>query len=235
MKKSYLFVCIFVAILLMLTSVQVLAAPLPVRTSSVSPVKKTPQVKPQTQPEQNSDETSDDGPNGKANGQGHGKGKVQHYQGTVSGKSASSITLTLADGSSKTISVNSETKIKIPGVKDATLDTIQTGSRVNVQVRGADAQGNPVARMVMAIPGKPAKAHHVGTVTAYGNGSITIQGKDGTTTTYTVNADTKILPKGATVAQGATVTIIAPRNPAGGALVAKGIVVHGSGEDSESD
>ena len=92
-----------------------------------------------------------------------------------------------------------------------------------------DQSDNLVARSVMVIPGKPAKAHRVGIVTAYSPGeSITIEDKNGDTFTFSLNDDTKLLPPGRaeTLAVGSRVTVIAPRDPASGGTLAKGIVIH---------
>jgi hypothetical protein len=218
MKRSTLIVFVIVMLALVLTTAQVLAAPAPGSTGLVSAAKKTPEAKPES----------------KSNDKAGKKGKVQHFKGTVAGKTAASLTITLDDGSSVTVGVNGETKVKIPTVKDATLDSIQAGVRVNVQAR-ADASGSPIAQKILVVPGKPTKVHRVGVVTAYSAGSITIQDKDGGSTTFIVTTDTKILPKHAaeSLGVGVRVTIISRRDPAGGPLAAQGIVIHGTGSDTD--
>ena len=155
------------------------------------------------------------------------KGKHEHFKGTVAAVTDSSLTLTLKDGSSVTVGLTADTRIKFAGKKDSATE-IQVGMTASVQaVR--DENDNLVARMVMVIPGKPEKIHRVGVVTEYTPGvSITIQDKDGNTFTFTLTAETKILPveRADELAVGSRVTVIAPRDPATGGVTATGIVVH---------
>ncbi|MGE5071888.1 MAG: DUF5666 domain-containing protein [Anaerolineae bacterium] len=156
-------------------------------------------------------------------------GKPQILRGTISAVDASSITLTLADGSSVSVGITPQTKIHVPGPQSAG-DTLVTGMRAVVMAYNDPNGGSGlVARMVIAIPGQPVRAHRVGTVTAYTAGSsITIQAKDGNSYTFALTADTKILPeeRAAALAVGSLVTVIAPRVPASTGWTAKGIVVH---------
>ena len=157
-----------------------------------------------------------------------GKGKHVNFKGIVDAVNADSITLTLRDGSTVTVSLNSDTRIKFPGSKDSTLADIQPGMNAMVQAI-RDQSDNLVARSVMVIPGKPVKVHRVGVVTAYSPGeSVAIQDKNGNTFTFSLNEDTKLLPaaRAGTLAVGSRVTVIAPRNPANDGTVAKGIVIH---------
>jgi len=163
-------------------------------------------------------------------------GKHEHYKGTIAALEASLIALDLADGSSVVIGLSAETRIKIPGLQDASVDALQPGMTAMVQaMRGED--DSLTARSVAVIPGKPSKAHHVGWVTAYTPGvSIAIQAHDGNTYTFLLNEETKILPaEGAEqLAVGARVTVIAPREVSGGQPTAKGIVVHPQGSGAGS-
>lgn len=168
-------------------------------------------------------------------------GKKKNYKGVVAAVSASSLTLTLEDGSSATFTVNGDTRIHVPTLgKSATLADITVGGRATVQAK-ADEAGSLVALRINVKPGKPEKVHRVGTVTAYTAGvSITVQAKDGGTSTFALTADTKILPKhrAEELAVGSTVTIISRRNVTGGELTAQGIVVHPSkpeGEEGDDD
>lgn len=159
---------------------------------------------------------------------GNPHGKHENFKGTVSSVDAGSITLILRDGSSVTIGVNADTRLKFPGPKDSVPANLQPGMNVMVQaVR--DQGGNLIARAIMVIPGKPSKIHRVGIVTEYTAGSsITIQDKDGNTYTFAIASETKLLPaeRAGMLAVGSRVTIIAPRNPATGGVIVKGIVVH---------
>lgn len=156
------------------------------------------------------------------------KGKHEHFKGTVAAANSASVTLTLRDGSSVTIGLTADTRIKFPGPKDSAPTSVQPGMTVNVQaVR--DDNGQLFARMMLVIPGKPSKIHRVGIVTAYTAGtSITIQDKDGNTYTFAIAGEIKLLPpeRAGELAVGSRVTIIAPRDPASGGVTLKGIVVH---------
>lgn len=154
-------------------------------------------------------------------------GKPTMVRGTISAVDASSLTLTLADGSSVTIGLTSDTRIKVPGPQ-AQGDTLLAGMQVMVMAF-SDSNDQLVARAVMVIPGKPVSAHRVGTVTAYTAGSsITIQAMDGNSYTFGLTANTKILPANGAgpLAVGSRVTIIAPRDPSAVGWTATGIVIH---------
>ena len=156
------------------------------------------------------------------------KGKHENYKGTVTAVNGDSITLTLRDDSTVTVSLSADTRIKMPGSKGAGIGDIQAGMNAMVQAI-RDQGGNLTARSVMVIPGKPTKVHRVGVVTAYSAGeSITIEDKDGNTFTFSLNDETKLLPadKADTLGVGSRVTVIAPRDPASGGFLAKGIVIH---------
>ncbi len=155
------------------------------------------------------------------------KGKPQVFRGVIASVSDSSLTITLRDGSSVTVSLDAGTRIHLPGNRDGSA-TLQVGMQVVLQAR-SDENGTLVAQKVMAIPGKPSRTHRVGWVTDYQPGvSITIQARDGNTYTFQLASQVKILPahRATQLAPGALVTIIAPRNPSQLNWVAVGIVVH---------
>jgi len=163
----------------------------------------------------------------------HGKGKPQNFRGTIAAVDTSSLTLTLRDGSSVPFVLTSDTRIKIPG-RTGSSASLQVGMQAMVQARD-DGSGNLVARAVMAIPGQPVRVHRVGWVTQYTPGvSITIQASDGNDYTFTLTADTKILPGSSEVTVGSRVTIIAPRDPSAVGWTAIGIVVHPEGSGAGS-
>jgi hypothetical protein len=156
------------------------------------------------------------------------KGKHEHFKGIVAAFDSSSITLTLRDGSSVTIGLTADTRIKFPGPKNSAPTSIEVGVTAGVQAI-RDESGNLVARMVMVIPSKPSKIHRVGTVTAYTPGvSITIQDKKGNTFTFGITGELKLLPteRAGELAVGSRVTVIAPRDPATGGVRVIGIVIH---------
>jgi len=154
-------------------------------------------------------------------------GKHENYRGTIAAVDDSSLTLTLKDGSTKTFSFTADTWIKVPGGQN-TDNSLQAGMKATVQTV-VDQSGNQTVLAVLAIPGKPIRAHRVGVVTDYTTGtSVTIQASDGNTYMFTLTGDTKILPteKADQLAVGSRVTIIAPRVPSSTSLTATGIVVH---------
>ncbi len=159
---------------------------------------------------------------------GNSKGKHENYKGTITAADAGSITLELKDGSLVTILLTEETTIHILTEKDASASGLEVGMTAMVQaIRGED--DSLTARKVMLVPGKPAKKHRVGIVTAYAEGSsITIQAKDDQMYTFALTEGTKILPAGRTdlLAVGARVTIIAPRDVTTLTSTAAGIVIH---------
>jgi len=157
-------------------------------------------------------------------------GKHENFKGTVSAVDSTNITLTLRDGSSVTVGLSADTRMKFPGPKGSAPASIQPGMNAMVQAI-RDQNGNLIARAVMVIPGKPSKIHRVGTVTEYVAGSsITIQDKDGNTYTFALIGEAKLLPaeRAGALAVGSRVTIIAPRDPASGGVTVKGIVIHPS-------
>lgn len=141
--------------------------------------------------------------------------------------SPTSMTIKLDDGSTQTIGLTTDTKIKVPGPQSQG-DTLLVGMRVIVMAF-PDQSNNLVARMILAIPGQPVRVHRVGTVTAYtANVSITIKATDGNTYTFNLTPSTQVLPTGSQVTVGALVTIIAPRDPSTLVWTATGIVVQPS-------
>ena len=156
------------------------------------------------------------------------KGKRENFKGTIAAVGPDSLTLTLRDGSSVTVGLTADTRLKFPGPKDTAPAVLEVG--MNAMVQAARGEGDKlVALRVMVIPGKPAKIHRVGLVTEYTPGaSITIQDKNGHTYTFTITGEIKILPaeRAGQLAVGARVTIIAPRDPATGGVTVTGIVVH---------
>jgi hypothetical protein len=155
----------------------------------------------------------------------HGKPTI--LRGTLTALDAASLTLQQADGTSVTVGLTPETRIRVPG-PNAGGDTLLVGMHV-VVMAVADSNNQLVARAVMAVPGQPVLTHRVGIVTAYTAGSsITIQATDGNAYTFGIQPDAKILPpqQAASLAVGSNVTVIAPRVPAESGWTAIGIVVH---------
>ncbi len=163
---------------------------------------------------------------------------TQKFKGIIDSiaEDGKSMVLKLADGTTVTILLSSNPKIKIPGNGKKTngVTTLQAGMNVVVQAT-LDSSNNLVARQVHLIPGKPTRLHRVGTVTELTDTSITVQGRDGGTTKFTRDATTKILPKDRQdlLVKGATVTVISPRTFTGEPF-ARGIVVHPEGTGQEN-
>lgn len=211
----------FLGLTLLFASTQVLASPVNVPNAQGPQVTKTPKGKDADKATQKAED--------KATKQADkSKGKHENFKGTVAAVDSASITLTLRDGSSVTVGLTSNTRIKFAGPKSSASGSIEPGMTTMVQAL-RDEGGNLTARSVMVIPGKPTKIHRVGIVTAYTPGvSITIQDKDGNTFAFTLTSETKLLPaeRAGELAVGSRVTIIAPRDPASGGVTVKGIVIH---------
>ena len=222
MKIYRVLLLVFVALTLLLVSSQAFASPAYLPSTNDN----TPGANATKKAEEKATEQANDAKDNAHEGQL--KGKREHFKGTVTAADSASITLNLRDGSSVTIGLTADTRLKFPGPKDSAPTSIQSGMTANVQAI-RDENNNLVALRVMVIPSKPSKIHRVGTVTEYTPGaSITIQDKDGNTYTFTITGEIKILPPERVdqLAVGSRVTIIAPRDAATGGVIVKGIVVH---------
>ena len=176
-----------------------------------------------------------------------GRGKQRaNYHGTVASAAGGVLSLTTTDGQSLTFVVTAATKINVPGKGvHGALSDLTAGARALVQAaRGEGDQLTAVHIVLQSGQGHDdedededddqgeavqAPRHWVGTVTAYAVGeSITLQGSDGSTTTFEIAGDTRILPasRAGRLAVGARVTVIVPAESDGDDDVAAGIVVH---------
>ena len=217
MKIYRVLLFVFLGITLLFASTQVLASPVNLPNAAGPNVTKTPNGKGSDKATQKAEDNAN-----------KSHGKHENFKGKIAAVDSSSITLTLRDGSSVTVSLTSDTRMKFPGPKNSAPQSVEAGMNAMVQAI-RDESGNLVARSVMLIPGKPSKIHRVGIVTAYTAGSsITIQDKDGNTYTFAITGEIKLLPpeRAGELAVGSRVTIIAPRDPASGGVTVKGIVVH---------
>jgi hypothetical protein len=174
------------------------------------------------------------------NGQNHDNpgldnGRKLHYKGVIATVDAAGMSLTLADGSTLSVVFDAETLFKIPTLGGGgTVADLLPGMQVSVQAKMVDT--SLVARKVMVVPGKPARLHRVGEVTAYTAGeSISILAKDGQTYTFKLAENVKILPaeRADLLVVGAWVTIISPRDVTQVEPVALGIVVHPAAPDED--
>jgi len=217
MKPYRLALLLFFVTALLLATTQVFASPANLPPAKNTPGPNTPAGKATEKAEEHATKQAE-----------RPHGKHEHFKGIVSAVDSGSITLTLRDGSSVTVSLTADTRMKFPGPKDSAPTSVQPGMNVMIQAI-RDESGNLIAVRVMVIPGKPSKVHRVGIVTEYTAGeSITIQDKKGDTYSFALNAETKLLPteRAETLAVGSLVTIIAPRDPTNGGMAAKGIVIH---------
>jgi antitoxin component of MazEF toxin-antitoxin module len=112
-------------------------------------------------------------------------GTVVH--GVVASVGPSSITLTKKDGSSVTVAVNGDTKIRVNG-KAGSLADIHAGFRATVRRTSADGP----AAAIHAVDPSARPRVVIGVVDAVGSDSITIKQRNGATAAIAVNADTKI-------------------------------------------
>ena len=113
-------------------------------------------------------------------------GPGAYARGTVSAVDSASITIVLADGTSKSYTVNSSTEVKGPD-RDAdgsvTVADVAVGDKVEVEASSSDAS---VAEEI-----KVQGTRVWGTVSAVGSDSVTVTTAIGTSVTATVTSTTK--------------------------------------------
>ena len=154
--------------------------------------------------------------------------KHHTFHGTVKSLAADSFVVTTKKHGDVSIKVNAETKYKVPGVKDATLANFHVTDRVNVLA--VETSDGDLALHVNLVPGKPISIQRVGTITAYVAGtSITLKDKKGETSTFMIDAETKIeFKRGATeVKVGEQATVVARRDPSTDQYTARAILAFG--------
>ena len=113
-------------------------------------------------------------------------GPGAYVKGTVSAVDSASITIALADGTSKSYTVNSSTEVKGPdrdGSGTVTIADIATGDKVEVEASSSD----PTVAEEIKVQG----TRVWGTVSAVGSDSVTVTTAIGTSVTATVTATTK--------------------------------------------
>ena len=160
--------------------------------------------------------------------------------GTVTAVSADSITVTVRDGTSRTITTTSSTTYRL-GTANASRSDVVVGS--TILATGSAGAGNAFTATTVTI-----KAPRVaGTVTAVGASTITIQKRDGSSLTINVGPDTTIAVAGADTAKIGDVTVgmrlmAVGRPNANGSFDATAVVAgngrfHGGpfGRDDDSD
>jgi hypothetical protein len=120
----------------------------------------------------------------------HAAKKGNLVRGVVQAVSSDSITLTLKDGSTKTISVSAKTKIVVNGKKGSSLSDVQVGYRAYVALAKDGS-----ARAIRSYDKADRKGIR-GIAQAVGSDSITLELKDGSTKTINVTTATKIVVNG---------------------------------------
>jgi ribosome maturation factor RimP len=117
---------------------------------------------------------------------------ANQVRGAVASVGADSVTITKADATTVTLTVNADTKLRIPD-RDAdgkvTLADLQAGDKVNARTSAADAT---IAESIAVKGGRKRGEEVEGVVVAVAADSLTITTEDGSTVTLAVNADTKI-------------------------------------------
>ncbi len=114
--------------------------------------------------------------------------------GTVAAVGKDSVTITLADATQKTLTVNADTKLKIPDTDasgSVTLADLQVGDKIRVKAIAA-TDSTLLALRINAKGTHKRGSKTVGIVTAVGSSSLTITDKAGVTRTITVNSATKL-------------------------------------------
>ncbi len=124
--------------------------------------------------------------------------------GTVAAVGADSVTITLADATQKTLTVNAQTKLKIADTDasgSVTLADLKVGDKIRAKaIAAADSTLLAVSIYAKGTHKHGAKkegthkhgAKTRGVVTAVGSSSLTITDEAGVTKMITVNADTKL-------------------------------------------
>jgi len=110
-------------------------------------------------------------------------------EGAVSAVGAASLTVTKEDGTSATVNVNTETKLRAPdrdGSGTVTLADVLVSDKVEIYLSATD----PTLALSVKVEAKGTKI--AGTVAAVGADSVTITLADATTKTVTVNSSTKL-------------------------------------------
>jgi len=152
--------------------------------------------------------------------------KHHGYHGTIKSIGADKLVLsTKRDTAEVTIDLNTETRYKVPGLKDATLANFKAGDKV--AVLAVEIKDSNTALHVQLIPSKPLHIARAGVVEAYEAGkSITIKNSKGETTTFLINSETRIRGKrgAGEIKVGDTATVSARREPASDDFEAKHVL-----------
>ena len=141
------------------------------------------------------------------------------FVGTVTDKATLSFTLTNVKDQARTVNVNTETTIKLPGSKDGALEDIKKNDFV-IAMGDVDSQNVMTAKRVLVIS-KPAVDKRkvlFGTVTETGVGKFTLENVKKETWTIKFTSDTK---KPKTVSKDDKVIVVGTTSSTENTLTAK--------------
>ena len=117
---------------------------------------------------------------------------ANQVRGAVASVGTDSVTITKPDATTIKLTVNADTKLRIPdtdGSGTVTLADLKAGDKVGARTSTTD----PTLALSIAVKGEYAKGEEVeGAVSAVGASSLTVTKEDGTSATLTVSADTKL-------------------------------------------
>ncbi len=118
--------------------------------------------------------------------------RANEVRGAVASVSTDSVTITKADGTAAKLTVNADTKLRIPdtdGSGTVTLADLKAGDKVNAHTSTTD----PTIAVSISVKGEYQKGEEVeGVVSAIGATSLTVTKEDGTSATVNVNTETKL-------------------------------------------
>ena len=117
---------------------------------------------------------------------------ANEVRGAVASVAAESVTITKADATTVTLTVNADTKLRIPDTDASgtvTLADLKAGDKVKAHTSATDA----TLAVSISVKGAYQKGDEVeGAVSAVGANSLTVTKEDGTSATVNVNAATKL-------------------------------------------
>ena len=135
---------------------------------------------------------------------------IHAFHGTVVSNGNGGLVVTVDDGTNTTFATTAKIEIHVPGTPgQAPLNAVVAGANVTVVAQKTSAGGWIAQRVTVQGPAPepvqpaqpqlntPKQAGPSGLVTAFKPGaSLSVQAKDGSETTYQLNAATRVLPQG---------------------------------------
>jgi len=117
---------------------------------------------------------------------------ANQVRGAVASVGSDSVTITKQDATTTTLTVNADTKLRIPdtdGSGTVTLADLKAGDKVDARTSTTDA----TLAVSISVKGEYQKGEEVeGLVTAIGATSLTVSKEDGSSATVTIGAETKL-------------------------------------------